>query len=181
MWNFCSWGRYIYEKKKNQRRQILKKGLASEKLVLMETIVQKKDGKKKNRRNTLYESVINNRTTQSLRKQEQEFAELHRDDSDKTLLEYVLREALKLGHTPGEKEIVGWSYLIARFGSWNDVLEKTSLSKYKSDFPVCTNTLRLAETERQKELYRERKREKKIKAQQWLKQQRERSEKSNNQ
>ena len=134
---------------------------------------QGKEGKKKNRRNTLYESVISNRTTQSLRKKEQEFAELHMGDSDKALLEYVLREALKLGHTPGEREIVGWTYLISRFGSWNDVLEKTSLNKHKSAIPVCANTLRLAETERQKELYRERKREKKIKAQRRLKQQRE--------
>lgn len=132
---------------------------------------QVKEGKKKDRRNQIYESVINKRTTQSLQKKEHEFEELHKDDSDRTLLEYVLREALKLGHVPVEKEIVGWSYLITRFGSWNNVLEKTSLNKHKSDHPGGGNTLRQAEIEHQKILYREKKREKRIKAQERLKQQ----------
>ena len=132
---------------------------------------QVKAGKKKDRRNQIYESVINKRTTQSLLKQEHEFEELHKDDSDKALLEYVIREALKLGHVPSEKEIVGWTYLISRFGSWNGVLEKSSLKKYKSAFPGCSNTLRVAETERQKALYKEQKKAKKIKAQERLKKQ----------
>ena len=43
---------------------------------------QVKEGKK-DRRNQIYESVINKRTTQSLQKKEHEFEELHKDDSDK--------------------------------------------------------------------------------------------------
>lgn len=132
---------------------------------------QVKEGKKKDRRNQIYESVINKRTTQSLQKKEHEFEELHKVDSDKQLLEYVLKEALRLGHAPGEKEIVGWTYLISRFGSWDKVLEKASLKKNKSYYSEGANTLRQAEVERQKALYRERKQEKKIKAQERLKKQ----------
>ena len=132
---------------------------------------QVKEGKKKDRRNQIYESVINKRTTQSLQKKEHEFVELHKVDSDKQLLEYVLKEALRLGHAPGEKEIVGWTYLISRFGSWDKVLEKASLKKNKSYYSEGANTLRQAEVERQKALYRERKQEKKIKAQERLKKQ----------
>lgn len=140
----------------------------------MEIADQIKDEKKKDRRNTIYESVINKRTTQSLQKKEHEFEELHREDSDKALSEYVLKEALRLGHSPREKEIVGWSYLISRFGSWDNVLAKASLKKSREEFSGCVNTLRLEETERQKALYRERKREKKIKVQERLRQQKER-------
>lgn len=139
----------------------------------METVGRKKGEKKKDRRNQIYESVINKRTAQSLQKREQEFEELHRDDCDKALLEYVLREALRLGHAPGEKEIVGWTYLISRFGSWGNVLKKASLKNYKSNHSGDCNILRMEETERQKLLYRERKREKKIKAQKRLAQQKE--------
>ena len=137
----------------------------------METVGQKKGEKKKDRRNQIYESVINKRATQSLQKHEHEFEELHRDDSEKELLEYVLREALRLGHAPGEKEIVGWTYLISRFGSWDKVLEKVSLKKNKGNYSGSANTLRQAEVERQKALYRERKQERKIKAQERLKKQ----------
>ena len=139
----------------------------------METIDQKKGEKEKYRRNQIYEAVINKRTTQSLQKMECEFEEFHRDDSDKALLEYVLQEALRLGHSPREKEIVGWSYLISRFGSWDKVLSKASLKKNRDGFSEGTNTLRMAEIERQKALYKEKKREKKIKAQERVKQQRE--------
>ena len=139
----------------------------------METAGQKKGEKEKYRRNQIYEAVINKRTTQSLLKMEHEFEKLHRDDSDNVLVEYVIQEALRLGHVPGKEEIVGWSYLIARFGSWNDVLDRASLKKYKIDRRGCGNTLRMAETERQKALYKEKKREKKIKAQERVKQQRE--------
>ena len=141
--------------------------------MFMDIVDQKRCAKKKDRRNAIYESVINKRTTQSLQKMEHEFEELHRDDSDKALLEYVLREALRLGHVPGEKEITGWTYLISRFGSWDNVLKKASLKYYKSNHSGCGNTLRIEETERQKALYKERKREKKIKAQNCLKQQKE--------
>lgn len=141
--------------------------------MFMETADQNTGLKKKDRRNMIYESVINKRTTESLQKREREFEELHSDDSDKALLEYVLREALRLGHAPGEKEITGWTYLISRFGSWDNVLKKASLKRHKSDRSGCSNSLRVEETERQKVLYRERKREKKIKAQKRLAQQKE--------
>ena len=139
----------------------------------METIDQKKGEKEKYRRNQIYEAVINKRTTQSLLKMEHEFEELHRDDSDNVLVEYVIQEALRLGHVPGKEEIVGWSYLISRFGSWDKVLSKASLKKNRDGFSEGTNTLRMAEIERQKALYKEKKREKKIKAQERVKQQRE--------
>ena len=100
----------------------------------METVDQKKGEKKKDRRSAIYDLVINKRTTESLQKKEHEFEDLHKSDSDKALLEYVLREALRLGHAPGEKEIVGWTFLISRFGSWDKVLSKASLKKTGMDF-----------------------------------------------
>ena len=130
---------------------------------------QKKNGKSNSvdkdiRRYEMYDSVITNRTKKALEKMEHEFCEAHKDDSDKALIDYVLQEALRLGHAPREKEIVGWSYLAQRFGSWGDLLAAASLEKYQDGASEEEYALVVSETERQKAIFKERKLEKSIKA-----------------
>ena len=120
--------------------------------------------KKDTSRNSMYDSVIANRTETALRKMESEFEELHKEDDDNDLIAYVHKEALRLGHAPREKEIVGWTYLISRFGSWDVLLKKALLKAYTGSETEKDYSLVSAEEERQKQLYKEKKLEKARKA-----------------
>ena len=51
----------------------------------------------------------------------------HEQDSDEELLAYVRKCAEELGHSPFTKEVVGGTYLTARFGSWPMVLQCAGL------------------------------------------------------
>ena len=131
----------------------------------MDASGRKNSGNRKDtRRYAMYDSVIANRTEAALQKMEAEFEEIHKEDDDKDLILYVHKEALRLGHTPREKEIAGWTYLVSRFGSWDRLLAKASLKPYVGSDAEGDYTLAAAEEKRQKEIYKEKKREKARKA-----------------
>ena len=115
-------------------------------------------------RNQLYDATIRRMVVQALAKKEKDFAETHREDTDEMLLEYLIRSASELEHTPCPKEILGWEYLLQRFGTWKTAVEKAGLpaaqtSANSEKFPIYQ-----AEVELQKKLYRVKRAEKKARA-----------------
>lgn len=125
-------------------------------------------------RNTIYNAVINRMVREALDHKEETFAADHSQDSDETLLLYLRQCADELKHSPWPKEIIGWKYLLERFGDWNEMLKRAQLP-----MPTTTNKpaafhLVIEEKRIQKQIYRERKAQKKAKAAERQKQQSER-------
>ena len=119
-------------------------------------------------RQVIYQATIRRMVTESLNKKEECFASEHSSDTDAQLATYLRYCATKLGYTPHAKEIVGWQYILERFGTWEQAIRAARLP-----LPTTPNTpskfqLVLDEYEHQQMLYRQRKAEKKQKHQQRL-------------
>ena len=116
-------------------------------------------------RDEIYRAVIRKMVTKAFEEQELAFEKAHENDSNQELLQLLRQQAETLGHSPRCKEIPGWRLYEQRFGSWNGALAFAGLEpcgKY-----VLTKLPRyLEEEKRQKELYRLRKAEKKLLAEQ---------------
>jgi hypothetical protein len=112
-------------------------------------------------RNDIYEAVIRKMVNQALEEQEDAFEQIHRSDPEDALVAYLQHCAEVLGYSPRYKEIVGWRLLEQRFGSWNDALHGAGLPPAVKS-PVTKLPRILEETEKQKELYRQKKAEKKL-------------------
>ena len=113
-------------------------------------------------RNDIYEAVIRKMVTQALEEQEDFFECVHGQDTDEALILYLQDSARELGYSPRYKEVIGWRLLEQRFGSWNEALQKAGLIS-AARCPVTKLPRILEETEKQKELYRQKKAEKKLK------------------
>ena len=113
-------------------------------------------------RNDIYEAVIRKMVNQALEEQEERFEEIHGKDTDEALILYLQDRARELGYSPRYKEIIGWELLEQRFGGWNEALQKAGLIPAPK-CPVTKLPWILEETEKQKELYRQKKAEKKLK------------------
>jgi hypothetical protein len=99
---------------------------------------------------------------EALEQQEQEFLLAHETDTNEQLLDYLRTCAVKLNHTPWPEEILGGSVILARFGSWERALALAKLPEPKT-LNQSKNFVRIRqETEKQKEVYRQRKAEKKV-------------------
>lgn len=119
-------------------------------------------------RNIIYEATIRRMVSQALDDAETAFCLAHSADSDGQLLRYLQESAASLGHTPWPREIVGGSLLETRFGTWENALAKAALPKPTApDRPSGFLRIR-EETQRQKLIYRQKKAEKKLRAQQRL-------------
>ena len=117
-------------------------------------------------RNNIYEATIKRMVTRALEKQEQEFLEVHSSDTDEQLLAYLHRNALQLGHTPWPGEITGGSYIERRFGTWKNALCQAKLP-WTSTPDNLSNFARIQEERtKQEAIYRRKKAEKKLRAQQ---------------
>lgn len=113
-------------------------------------------------RNNIYEATIKRMVTQALEAQEQDFLNTHAADTDEQLLSYLCRCAASLGHAPWPGEMIGGSFIEVRFGSWKNALLKAKLSH-----PSTSNFARIQEERlNQEAIYRQRKAEKKLRAQQ---------------
>ena len=113
-------------------------------------------------RHNIYEATIRRMVLEALEQREQEFRKLHQTDTDEELLKYLRLWAIRLRHTPWPGEILGGSYIQERFGSW-----KQAVALAKLPLPRTANQLKnfsrvQKEEEVQKEIYRQRKAEKKI-------------------
>ena len=113
-------------------------------------------------RNDIYEAVIRKMVTQALEEQEERFEQTHGKDTDEALILYLKDSAMQLGCSPRYKEVIGWRLLEQRFGGWNEALQKAGLIPAPK-YPVTKLSRIVEETERQKELYRQKKAEKKLK------------------
>lgn len=128
-------------------------------------------------RNDIYEAVIRKMVTQALEEQEDLFEQEHAQDSDGMLLAYLHLCASELGYSPRYKEVIGWRLLEQRFGGWNAALQQAELVPAVR-CPVTKIPRIIEETEKQKEIYRQRKAEKKLRNRQRLQEQ-ERKKKEN--
>lgn len=122
-------------------------------------------------RKHIYEVVIRKMVTEALHEKEMQFAAQHEQDTDEQLLSYLWKCAAELRHSPHPKEIVGWKYILERFGTWEIALRRARLP-----CPYTPNTpskfqLVIHETELQQKLYRQKKAEKKQRSQQLIQQQ----------
>jgi len=103
--------------------------------------------------------------TKAFEDQELAFEEVHSEDTNQELLRLLRQQAEALGHSPKYKEIPGWRLYEQRFGSWNASLAFAGLAPCGKC--ALTKLPRyLEEEKRQKELYRQRKAEKKLLAEQ---------------
>ena len=116
-------------------------------------------------RNNIYEATIKRMVNEALEAQEQEFACNRGNDSDEQLLGYLCFCASLLGHTPWPREIVGGSLIEKRFGTWQIALIKANLPKPSTPDKTSGFARYQEQTQRQKELYREKKAAKKQKNQ----------------
>ena len=117
-------------------------------------------------RQNIYEATIRRMVLEALEQQEQEFRQQHETDTEAQLLNYLHTRAMQLQHTPWPGEIVGGKFIQEKFGSWNRALALARLPA-----PHTANQSRSfarvkTETEKQKEIYKKRKAEKKVLANQ---------------
>ena len=116
-------------------------------------------------RQNIYEATIRRMVLQSFEIQEEQFRREHEGDTDQQLLVYLRENAIRLNHTPWPEEILGGSYIEARFGSWGKAVTQANLP-YPEIANQHKNFLRYhQEVERQKVVYHQRKVAKKILAQ----------------
>lgn len=116
-------------------------------------------------RQAIYQATIRRMVTEALNAKEEQFASEHSLDTDAQLAAYLRRCALEMKYTPHAKEIVGWQYLLERFGTWEQAIRAARLP-----LPTTPNTpskfqLVLDEYEHQQALYRQKKADKKQKHQ----------------
>ena len=117
-------------------------------------------------RNNIYEATIKRMVNEALEAQEQEFVRNRNGDSEDQLLDYLRFCASILQHTPWPREIVGGSLIETRFGTWTNALLKAKLPMPITPDKVTGFVRYQEETERQKEIYHQKKAEKKKIAQQ---------------
>lgn len=93
------------------------------------------------------------RTKEALRALDAQFAREHAGDSDEALLDYVRREAVRLGATPNAGEITGGPFLSKRFGGWRNVVAAAGLPQPRRQKPIASRQIFREEFKRQMELY----------------------------
>ena len=94
------------------------------------------------------------RTKEALRALDAQFAREHAGDSDEALLDYVRREAARLGITPNAGEITGGPFLSKRFGGWKNVIAAAGLAPPRRQKPIASRQIFREEFRRQAEQYR---------------------------
>ena len=115
-------------------------------------------------RQRIYESTIRRMVQEALAQQETEFRQQHENDADEELLLYLRTCAARLQHTPWPEEIVGGLFIQERFGSWKRALLFARLPAPKTANQPASFARVKEETEKQKVVYRQRKAEKKARA-----------------
>lgn len=122
-------------------------------------------------RQVIYQVTIRRMVEEALSEREKQFATEHAFDTNAQLAAYLQQIALKLGHTPHAKEIVGWQYILERFGTWERAIRAARLPLPTTPNIPSRFQLVLDEYEHQQALYRQKKAEKKQKHQQRMQRQ----------
>lgn len=113
-------------------------------------------------RQNIYEGAIRKMVTQALEAKEEAFRKEHGEDTDGQLIAYLRQCAEELQRTPWPGEILGGTVIAERFGSWEKALMAANLPRPKTENKPSTFLRILKEEEHQKEVYRQRKAEKRI-------------------
>ena len=113
-------------------------------------------------RQNIYEGAIRKMVTQALEAKEEAFRKEHGEDTDGQLIAYLRQCAEELQRTPWPGEILGGTVITERFGSWEKALMAANLPRPKTENKPSTFLRILKEEEHQKEVYRQRKAERKI-------------------
>jgi len=113
-------------------------------------------------RKNIYEGAIRKMVTLALEAREEEFRKEHGSDPDGQLIAYLRLCAAKLQHTPWPLEILGGSVIAERFGSWENALKAAGLPRPLEENKPANFRRVQQEEARQKEIYRQRKAEKKL-------------------
>ena len=100
--------------------------------------------------------------TLALEAREEEFRKEHSDDTNGQLIAYLRQCTAELQHTPWPGEILGGTVIAERFGSWEKALCAAGLPMPTGENKPSTFLRVQREEQRQKEIYRQRKAEKKI-------------------
>ena len=111
-------------------------------------------------RNNIYEAAIRRMVREALEQQEAAFRQAHGQDPDEQLLAYLHSRAAALGHTPWPGEILGGALIRQRFGTWERALALARLPAPRTPNQPRSFARVRAETEKQKEIYRQHKAEK---------------------
>ena len=113
-------------------------------------------------RQNIYEGTIRRMVTQALEEQEEQFRLEHETDTDAQLIAYLRQCAMELQDSPWPGQIPGGTVIAERFGSWEKALAAAKLPRPRSQNKSETFLRVKQEEARQKEIYRQRKAEKKI-------------------
>ena len=119
-------------------------------------------------RQNIYEATIRRMVAQALQQQEEQFRQEHSRDPDEALLDVLRSWAADNGYTPWPGELPGGSCLLERFDSWERVTELAGLPAPKHPNRIQSFRRYAEEAQRQKEIYRLRKAQKKQLAQKRL-------------
>ena len=119
-------------------------------------------------RHNIYEATIRRMVTQALEAEELQFRQAHERATDGQLLELFRDWVSVHGYTPWPGELAGGSYLTERFGSWERLVGLAGLNMPTHPNRNQSFTRVKEETDHQKELYRQKKAEKKQLAQKRL-------------
>ena len=104
------------------------------------------------------EQQVDQRVKAALREKQEAFAQVHQEDTEEQLLDYVRQEAAKLRYTPNPGDLIGGPYIYKRFGSWDRVVALCGLPKPGKMPPMKSRTIYKEEYKRQLELFRQERR-----------------------
>ena len=104
------------------------------------------------------EQQVDQRVKAALREKQEAFAQVHQEDTEEQLLDYVRQEATKLRYTPNPGDLIGGPYIYKRFGNWERVVALCGLPKPGKMPPMKSRTIYKEEYKRQLELFRQERR-----------------------
>lgn len=76
------------------------------------------------------------------RKRDEEFAKIHKNDTDDQLLEYLRLCAEQLGHPPFKREVIGGEFIKERFALWSVALWQAGLPMAQGMRPPTEKEMR---------------------------------------
>ena len=100
-----------------------------------------------------FQKQIDQRVRASLVLLEKQFPVKHHSDMDTQLLEYLRECACELGHTPNSREVIGGTYIAARFGDWLIAVRKAGLPMPKKAPSLTQCMIYKQEFQRQGKLF----------------------------
>ena len=112
-------------------------------------------------RQDIYNAVIHRMVQESLNAKHEAFALAHADDTEQELTFYIRSCAYRLGHSPHQKEIIGWPMLTERFGTWGNALRVARLPLLWTPNTPSQFAIIQDEIKTQKRIYRKKKAQKK--------------------